>query len=127
MPQIALLVAQVIFATLIAAPVYAHAVLMGSSPKDKAVLAAPPQKVVLRFNARIEKQVSQVTLLDGKGRTVSLPPAPHGYTAGPPDQLIIPMPSLKPGNYRLKYRIMATDGHVTPGLIRFTVSGRSSK
>lgn len=127
-PRIVLIAAQVFFAILIAAvittPANAHAVLKSSSPKNNAVLQTSPQRMVLQFDARIEKTVTQVTLLDGKSQQVPLHLTPNWYTAGSPDQLIIPLPSLKPGNYQINYRIMATDGHITPGFIRFTVSER---
>lgn len=104
-------------------PATAHAVLVSSSPKNNATVKAAPKRVVLRFDARIEKPVTQVTLFDSKGKKVALPPAPNGYSAGPANQLSVPMPSLKPGAYRLEYRVLATDGHLTPGLVRFTVAG----
>ena len=104
-------------------PAHAHAILVDSSPKDNAVLSAPPREVVLRFNARIEKRISRITLLDGAGRTVPLPPSPKRHGDGPPDRLVISLPPLRPGAYRLQYRILATDGHATLGLLRFTVSG----
>jgi methionine-rich copper-binding protein CopC len=105
----------------------AHAVLVASSPKDNSVVTVAPKTVMLRFDARIEKRVTQVTLLDANRHKVVLPPAPHGYTSGPPDRLIIAMPNLKPGSYRLEYRVMATDGHLTPGLVRFTIAARKTK
>lgn len=106
-------------------PAGAHAVLASSSPKDKAVLSAAPKQVVLRFKSRIEKSVTQVTLLNGKGKKVALPVPKNGYAAGPPEQVTIPMPALKPDSYRLEYQVLATDGHLTPGLVRFTIKGKS--
>ena len=99
----------------------AHALLVSSSPKDKAVLKAAPKQVVLRFDARIEKALAAVTLRLGR-EAIELPKPAHGYTGGKADELIIPMPALKPGSYRLEYRVMASDGHLTPGLIRFKIS-----
>jgi methionine-rich copper-binding protein CopC len=110
----------------IPASAHAHAILTDSSPKDNSTLSTSPREVILRFSARIEKGISQITLLTDKGQKVPLPQAPHGYDAGPPDRLVIPLPQLMPGRYQLQYRILATDGHATPGLIRFTVSGRGT-
>ncbi len=107
---------------------WAHAVLVRSSPPDQAVLSAPPGHAVLRFNGRIERQVSQVVLLDQDGKKVELPVS---VTApGSPDTLEdtleVPLPALAPGKYRLQYRVLAVDGHTTPGMIRFTVLKRGA-
>jgi copper transport protein len=101
--------------------VRAHALLVGSTPKQDEVLDEAPTEIVLRFNARIEKGVSHVTLLDGDGKKVKLPPLPQDKD-GPVDRLKIDLPALKPGAYKLEYRVLASDGHATPGLLRFTVS-----
>ncbi len=128
--RITLVLAQVFFVILAVAgarsPASAHAVLVSSSPKDHAILKAPPQKVILRFDARIEKPVSQVTLHTDKGQQVALKTPKGGYKAGAADQLIVPLPQLKPGTYQLEYKVLATDGHLTPGAIRFTISGGKS-
>lgn len=112
---------------LLALPVAAnaHAVLVSSTPKDKAVLKTAPKRVALRFDARIEKKVSQATLLTARGQKVTLTKPKGGY-GGASNELIVPLPSLKPGSYRLEYRVLATDGHLTPGLVRFTISGGKS-
>ncbi len=107
---------------LAAVTAHAHAVLLESSPADNAFLKAPPREVVLRFNARIEKGVSRFTLLDYKGRKLALTPQPEGG-ADAPGRIIIPLPVIGPGAYRLEYFVLASDGHSTPGVIRFTVKG----
>jgi len=110
-------------AALLAAPavVRAHALLVESSPKQDGVVNEAPKEVVLRFNARIEKKVSRVTLLDGGGEKVKLPPLPEDGD-GPAERLRVALPALRPGAYKLEFRVLASDGHATPGLLRFTVS-----
>jgi copper resistance protein C len=98
----------------------AHAILVDSTPKQDEVVTAAPKEVVLRFNARIEKNVARATLTDGSGQKIKMPPVPEDKD-GPPERLIIPLPKLAPGSYRLEYRILASDGHSTPGLVRFKV------
>jgi len=99
----------------------AHALLVGSTPGQDEVLKEAPAEVVLRFNARIEKPVSRVTLLGPGGDKVKLPPLPDDND-GPPERLKIDLPALKPGAYKLEYRVLASDGHATPGLLRFTIA-----
>ena len=99
----------------------AHAVLVESSPKQDAVLKTAPKEALLRFDARIEKKVTRVQLLDGEGHAVKLPAMPEDKDA-PPDRIRIPLPALEPGAYRLVYRVLAADGHTTPGLLRFRIA-----
>jgi methionine-rich copper-binding protein CopC len=99
----------------------AHALLVDSSPKQDEVLRSPATRAVLHFNARIEKKVTQATLRDAAGHPVKLPPIPDD-TAGPPDRLIIALPPLHSGAYQLEYRVLAADGHATPGLLRFSIA-----
>jgi methionine-rich copper-binding protein CopC len=99
----------------------AHALLVDSSPRQDEVLKSPATRAVLHFNARIEKKVTRATLHDAAGHPVKLPPMPDD-TAGPPDRLIIALPPLAPGAYQLEYRVLAADGHATPGLLRFSVA-----
>lgn len=116
--------AQAFILFLAAATAHAHAILLESSPVDNAALRAAPREVVLRFNARIEKGVSRFTLLDEKKRRkLVLPPQPKSGGTGAPDRIIIVLPDIGPGTYRLEYLVLATDGHATPGVIRFTVTG----
>jgi methionine-rich copper-binding protein CopC len=98
----------------------AHAALLESTPRDGEVLTAPPPVAVLRFNSRVEKGLTRVVLAGADGRVVPLTPAPEGED-DPPDRISVPLPVLAPGAYQLKYRVLAADGHATPGLIRFTV------
>lgn len=100
----------------------AHAVLVSSIPKENSTITSSPKKAVLRFDARIEKKVSQVKLFKETGGKVALK-SPSG---GAENELIVALPKLKPGKYRLEYKVLASDGHLTPGLIRFTISGAKS-
>lgn len=101
------------------APARAHAVLVDSSPRDGAVLEAAPDEATLRFNSRIEKRLTRVGLEDAAGR--SLPVERVERAGEPPDLLTVRLPALAAGSYRLTYRVLAVDGHATPGLVRFTV------
>jgi methionine-rich copper-binding protein CopC len=104
----------------------AHALLVDSSPRQDEVLKSPTTRATLHFNARIEKKVTQATLRDAAGHTVKLPPLPDD-SAGPPDRLIIALPPLTPGAYHLEYRVLASDGHATPGLLRFSIGGAATQ
>jgi methionine-rich copper-binding protein CopC len=74
--------------------------------------------VTLRFNAGIEVTLSKVVLVDGQHEERALSIAP-GASAG---DLTVDVPALTPGTYGLHYRVLAADGHLTDGLLRFTVA-----
>jgi methionine-rich copper-binding protein CopC len=38
-----------------------------------------------------------------------------------PGQLLVRLPALEPGDYAIKYKIFAADGHLTENAIRFHV------
>jgi copper resistance protein C len=98
----------------------AHAIVLEASPTHDAVLERAPGQVTLRFNSRIEKRFTRVTLapVDQPPVTVALPAADAEAT---PDRLTIPLQPLGPGVYVLRYRVLAVDGHITQGALRFTV------
>jgi methionine-rich copper-binding protein CopC len=117
------LVVLIVCCVLTPAVALAHAVLVESSPRQDQTLTAATTRAVLRFNARIEKKVTRVNLVDANGRKMKLPPLPDDAD-GPEDRLIIALPAtLPPGSYRLEYTVLAADGHSSPGVLRFTLGG----
>jgi methionine-rich copper-binding protein CopC len=97
-----------------------HAIVLESSPIHDAVLPDAPSRVTLRFNSRIEKRFTRVTLAVPDRAPVAVP-VPVGDEDATPDRLTIPLQPLGPGVYVLRYRVLAVDGHITEGALRFTV------
>ena len=101
-------------------PASSHAIVLESFPVADAVLERAPGQVTLRFNSKLEKRFTRITLAAG-----DRPPAPVALpddgAASPPDRVIIPLAPLAPGLYVLRYRVLAVDGHITEGALRFTV------
>jgi methionine-rich copper-binding protein CopC len=107
----------------------AHAIVLEASPAHESVLAAPPARIVLRFNSKIEHALSRVTIErgagergageTGAGRPVALPVA--RAADGDAARLVVPLSPLAPGVYIVRYRVLAADGHVTEGALRFTI------
>jgi hypothetical protein len=109
----------IVLAGLAPSGVSAHAIVLESSPAPGAVLTRAPAQITLRFNSKIEKRFTRLTLETG-----NQPPervAAEGADAAAPDRLVIPVRSLAPGDYTLRYRVLAVDGHITEGALRFTV------
>jgi len=100
-----------------------HAIVLESSPAHDAVLSRAPQQVTLRFNSRIEKRFTRVTLAQADQAPAPVALLEDGVQATP-DRLTIPLRPLGPGVYVLRYRVLAVDGHITEGALRFTVATR---
>ena len=103
--------------------VAAHAIVLESSPVHDAVLARAPQQVTLRFNSRIEKRFTRVTLAHADRAPIPVA-AVEDDAHATPDRVTIPLGPLGPGVYVLRYRVLAVDGHITEGVLRFTVAAQ---
>ncbi|HSS47283.1 MAG TPA: copper resistance CopC family protein [Burkholderiales bacterium] len=98
---------------------WAHAIVIESNPREGAVLKRAPDRIQLRFNVKIEKALTRVTLIKGDKQAISLPQA--DFNRGAPERLEVPLPRLEPGNYMLRYSVLAADGHATQGVLRFSI------
>ena len=103
-------------AALLPLPAAAHAIIISSDPAVDAVVR-PSLPIMLRFNSRIDPERSRLTLLrpDGSSQPVALAPD------GRPDTLAARLDGLAPGRYRLRWQVLAIDGHITRGDIPFVV------
>lgn len=105
--------------SLIAASASAHAVLLESTPSLKSSVAGPDVPIKLRFNVRIDASRSRLTLVGPAGFRQAL----EISKASPADALVASAAGLLPGKYRLRWQVLASDGHITRGEIPFAVSG----
>jgi copper resistance protein C len=102
----------------IAQPLWAHAVLMESTPKLNSTVKGPDVPVWLRFNARVDGGRSRLHLLTPDGTRQSL----EGVKQPTSDTLSTNVRGLKPGAYKLQWQVLASDGHISRGEIAFTVN-----
>ena len=96
----------------------AHAILLESSPSINSTVAGPNILIKLRFNVRIDATRSRLTLLKPDASTQSLTIAKEG----PADALASQAQGLPPGEYRIRWQVLASDGHITRGEIPFQVT-----
>jgi len=100
------------------AQVTAHAVVTDYSLKITPIHANQRDKVELTFNSQIELGLSQIFLVS-KGDKHELLQADNGSKQG---QIIVHIPPLESGDYALRFKIFAADGHLTEDVIHFSVS-----
>jgi copper resistance protein C len=98
--------------------VLAHAVLLESSPALKSTVAGPDVPIELRFNVRIDASRSRLTLILPGG--LAQPLEIRKQTSA--DMLSSEAMGLQAGVYRLRWQVLASDGHITRGEILFTVT-----
>ncbi|MGZ8227340.1 MAG: copper resistance CopC family protein [Methylococcaceae bacterium] len=99
-------------------PASAHAVVTDYSLKIAPIHPNQTDKVTLNFNSKIELGLSQVFLVS-QGDQLSPLEIAKGDQQG---QMIINIPALLSGNYALKLKVFAADGHLTEDVIHFTVA-----
>ena len=103
-----------------AASVSAHALLLESTPAGDTTVTAP-SRLVLRFNGRLETSLSSVMLIGGPRQTRVLL-IKNEATPEQHDMLIYTLPPLEPGSYRVEWKALSVDGHITNGVLRFDVA-----
>lgn len=96
----------------------AHAIVVSSQPATGAVVHGKTVEVVVRFNSRIDPVRSRLLLVRADGTTTTL----ALNDAQNPDTLAATVGPLAPGSYRLRWQVLAVDGHITRGDIPFTVA-----
>ena len=99
-----------------AAPAYAHAKLMSTSPAAGHAVA-PPSRVWLHFDDVVQLPPGALRITGPRGNAVTV----HGSL---PDAKTLEgslPPNLGPGRYVVRWRIVADDGHIEGGTFRFGV------
>jgi methionine-rich copper-binding protein CopC len=96
---------------------YAHLGLLVSVPAAETSVPTPP-RLVLKFDNRVVARLSSVTLVGGPRDTRIVLSSPQTLNS---DTLVYTLPVLSPGQYRAEWKAMSVDGHVTEGVLRFTV------
>jgi copper resistance protein C len=96
----------------------AHAILLESSPSANAAVAGPSVPIKLRFNVRIDATRSRLTLVKPDASTQLLAISKDASA----DTLTSQAEALNPGEYRIRWQVLASDGHITRGEIPFQVT-----
>jgi len=112
------LVLLILILTTAVQPVWAHAVLMQSKPTTNSTVKGPNVPIWLRFNVRVDGKRSHLQLIASDGSTIAVA-APKQSA---PDILESSVSGLKPGAYKLQWRVLAADGHMSSGVVDFTVN-----
>jgi copper resistance protein C len=96
----------------------AHALVVESSPAADSSASGSALDIMLRFNSRLDHERSRLTLIapDGTNHRLAV------SNDSPPNMLKAKTSGLKPGAYKLRWQVLAIDGHITRGDIPFRVT-----
>jgi methionine-rich copper-binding protein CopC len=109
-----------LLAALLASPAGAHAVLDYAVPAARSTLRAAPKEITLKFSQRLEPAFSGIKVFDVAGKEVD-----HGDSTtddADPTSLRVTLPPLAPGRYRVSWRVLSIDTHVSQGDFTFDVA-----
>ena len=98
----------------------AHAFLERADPRVGSTVKTPPAQVRLWFTQPLEPAFSTVRVLDGAGNQVDRQDA--ALDPGNSALLRVTVPPLGPGTYKVIWRVLSVDTHVTEGDFTFTVA-----
>jgi methionine-rich copper-binding protein CopC len=98
----------------------AHAFLERADPRVGSTVHTPPAQVRLWFTEQLEPAFSSVRVVNASGQQVDKGDAQVDPAA--PKQLRISLPPLPPGTYKVIWRVLSVDTHVTEGNFTFRVA-----
>ncbi len=104
----------------VAAGAGAHAFLDRAEPRAGGTVRTPPSQVRLWFTGDLEAAFSTVQVMNQSGQRVDK--ADARVDRGTPRLLRVSLPSLPPGAYKVTWRVLSVDSHVTQGDFTFRVA-----
>jgi len=105
--------------TLMPGAAWAHAFLDHAVPAVGAAVSAPPSTLQLFFSEPIEPRFSGVELATAAGRPIATDAA--AIDPRNPAALVLRLPPLAPGRYRVSWHVVSVDTHRTEGSYEFSV------
>ncbi len=114
MRKLASFVATACVAGVLATGAFAHAMLERASPPVGGSVSGSPGEVRLWFSEALEPRFSGVEVTGPSGRVGG-----RGSVSG--NQLVIGLPRLVPGTYRVNWHVISVDAHKTEGSFTFEV------
>ena len=98
----------------------AHAFVDHAVPAVGSTVHDSPVEVMVWFTQELEPAFSTIKVEDGKGNAVAS--ADNAVDPSTRTMLRLPLPPLAPGKYRVVWRVLSIDSHVTKGDFTFDVA-----
>ena len=119
--RLARLLLLTILASILFAPptvAFAHAIVESSVPAANASVSAGEVNIVLTFNSRIDKKRSRIVVLSSDAHETSVAITPDDSENVLQGKAVL----NRAGNYHIRWQVLSRDGHITRGIIPFSVS-----
>lgn len=97
------------------AAAHAHAQLDHANPRVGSTVRTAPREVTLWFTQKLEPSFSSAEVHDASGARVDQGAQVSGM------QIRVPVKSLPPGTYRVRWHVLSVDTHKTEGSFTFRV------
>jgi methionine-rich copper-binding protein CopC len=97
----------------------AHAYPDHADPKVGSAVTGSPSQVRIWFDSALEPAFSSIAVYGPNGARVD--PGHGGVAPSDPKLLVVDVPQLSPGTYRVTWSVVARDGHRTSGEYAFTI------
>jgi hypothetical protein len=101
---------------LICGRVEAHGYLAASFPPAKVHLKTSPHRIKLHFSLRADARYSTIDLEDDEGAVLASTTQQKASR-----DMYMSAPTLSPGRYHVRYRILSPDGDLVQGKIDFVI------
>ncbi|OQW76947.1 MAG: copper resistance protein CopC [Proteobacteria bacterium ST_bin11] len=100
-------------------PAFAHAILVKSQPAKDETVTESPKQVDLWFNDAVRSEYKALAVIDSTGKRVDNHDVAQSLTNGA--NIYATVPTLAPGTYTIRYRVVSEDTHIVTGKFEFTV------
>ena len=100
-------------------PLYAHAIMVRSTPEANATVPESPKQVDVWFNDKVGSEYIALAVIDSKGKRVDNKDAQQETFV--PSHLFASIPKLSPDTYTVRYRVVSIDTHIVTGKFQFTI------
>ena len=107
----------ILLTLLLATQAWSHAIARESIPENGAVLSESPTELVLQFGG--PAKLVSLTISADENEPVNVDISNATSVDG---RVSVDIEPLAPGNYKIIWRAMGLDGHVTSGTFSFAVS-----
>src|SRR3981189_550422 len=99
---------------------WAHAFINHAEPAVGSKLASPPGAVKILFTERLEPALSKIQVFDSRGSEVDK----QDTKVDPANAqlLLVSLPVIKTEKYRVIWRVVSVDTHVTNGSFEFELT-----
>jgi copper resistance protein C len=97
----------------------AHAFIDHAEPAVGSQIHSAPAQVKIWFTEKLEPALSKIQVFDASGREVDKHDVKIDQSN--PALLTVSLPELKPGKYKVGWRAVSVDTHVTTGNFTFEI------